>query len=167
MDARARASRTSLGRGAPRRVRRRRPRGNVDDGTCVRALGVALGVHARRRLGCCVGRCVPPDCLRIRPTDRTLDESIREASILARHSSTPATRRRARHATREPRRDQKHHHRARAPFVVRRRDRARAFARARARRRSRAVSIVVPETAAEAFVLRAIRRRRRPANLEG
>ncbi len=51
-----------------------------------RALGVALGV--RRRVGCCVGRCVPPDCLRIRPTDRTLDENNRECRF------SPATRRR-------------------------------------------------------------------------
>jgi len=109
MDARARASRTSLGRGAPRRVRRRRPRGNVDDGTCVRdrcsratrsranidramfanvARWVLRWVFARRRVGCCVGRCVPPDCLRIRPTDRTLDENNRECRF------SPATRRR-------------------------------------------------------------------------
>ena len=76
MDARARASRTSLGRGAPRRVRRRRPRGNVDDGTCVRdrcsratrsrarhSLGVALGVHATRvgALGVASGGAFLPD----------------------------------------------------------------------------------------------------------
>lgn len=46
---------------------------------------VGCSRHARRRVGCCVGRCVPPDCLRIRPTDRTLDESRR---------FSPATRRR-------------------------------------------------------------------------
>ena len=45
-------------------------------------------VFARRRVGCCVGRCVPPDCLRIRPTDRTLDENNRECRF------SPATRRR-------------------------------------------------------------------------
>ena len=69
-------------RPTPTPARERRRRNNV----CLR-VGCCVGC-SRRHVGCCVGRCVPPDCLRIRPTDRTLDENNRECRF------SPATRRR-------------------------------------------------------------------------
>ena len=80
-DADARAGTSTTERVFAIDVRARRARAlDIVSGCCV-----GCSRHARRRVGCCVGRCVPPDCLRIRPTDRTLDESRR---------FSPATRRR-------------------------------------------------------------------------
>ena len=87
MDARARASRTSLGRGAPRRVRRRRPRGNVDDGTCVRALGVALGVHVGALGVASGGAFLPTVYAYVQPTAPWM-------KVSERRRFSPATRRR-------------------------------------------------------------------------